>query len=91
MIHIVLSKFRKKPSKEMKEATDKLVSTLQKQGVKLLGSYWTLGRYDTVFIFEGPDEGAIQRATKSAMIMSKFVATETLVALKREDALKLLD
>jgi hypothetical protein len=32
MIHIVLSKFRKKPSKEMKEATDKLVSTLQRQG-----------------------------------------------------------
>jgi uncharacterized protein with GYD domain len=91
MIFIVLSKFRKKPTKEVTAATDKLVSGLQKQGVKLVGSYWTLGRYDSVFIFDGPDEGAVQRAMKTAMAISENVATETLTALKREEAMKLLD
>jgi uncharacterized protein with GYD domain len=91
MISIVLSKFRKKPTKESMAATDKIISNLQKQGVKLLGFYYTLGRYDSVAIFDGPDEGAVQRAMKSALAISDSVASETLVALKREDAIKLID
>ena len=92
MIFICLSKFRRKPTKEAgTAATDKAVSALQKQGVKLIGAYYTLGRYDSVFIFEGPDEGAVQKFMKSALSLSDNVATETLVALKREDAIKLLD
>ena len=89
---IVLTKFRKKPTKEGGTvATDKAVSALQKQGVKLVGAYWTLGRYDSLFIFEGPDEGAVQKFMKSVLSLSDSVATETLVAVKREDAVKLLD
>ena len=91
MIFITLGKFRKKPTKEGIAATDKLFSQLQKQGVKVLGFYWTLGRYDAVLITEGPDSGAIERVMKSAISLSDVVAEETLVALKREDAIKLLD
>ncbi len=91
MIFIALGKFRKKATKEGVAATDKLFSALQKQGVRVVGAYWTLGRYDSVFIIEGPDSGAIERAMKSALAVSDYIATETLVALKREDALKLLD
>jgi uncharacterized protein with GYD domain len=90
MIFITLAKFRKKMTKESAAATDKLFSALQKQGVKVVGAYWTLGRYDAVIIFDGPDSGAIERAMKSAMATSEYAATETLVALKREDAVKLL-
>jgi uncharacterized protein with GYD domain len=91
MIFITLGKFRKKMTKESAAATDKLFSALQKQGVKVVGAYWTLGRYDSVFVVEGPDSGAVERAMKTAMAVSDYAATETLVALKREDALKLLE
>ncbi len=92
MIFIALGKFRKKPTKEsLAPAAEKLVSQLQKQGVKILGWYWTLGRYDIVFITEGPDQGAVERTMKLAITFSDIAVTETLVALKREDAIKLLD
>ena len=89
MINISLVKFRKKMTKESASATDKLFSELQKQGVKIQ-AYWTLGRYDAVIIFDGPDTGAIERAMKAAMAVSDYAATETLVAMKREDAVKLM-
>jgi uncharacterized protein with GYD domain len=91
MIFICLSRFRKKPSKEAITATDRAAASLAKQGVKPLGAYWTLGRYDTVFIFEAPDAGAVQKIMKSAFSLFDFVSIETLPALKRADAIKLLD
>ena len=91
MIFITLGKLRKKPTKEMMAATDKLVSQGEKAGAKILGFYWTLGRYDTVMIGELPDKGAVEAAMRAALASSDYTAQETLVALKREDALKLLD
>ena len=52
--------------------------------------YWTLGRYDAVTIVDTPDKGAIEMAMKANLTSSDSIATETLVALKREDAVKLL-
>ena len=89
MIYITLAKFRKKMTKESAASTDAILTQLGGQGVKVLGFYWTLGRYDSVLITEGPDEGAVERAMKAAMAVSDYAATETLVALKREDAVKL--
>jgi uncharacterized protein with GYD domain len=60
-------------------------------GAKLIGSFWTLGRYDSVFIWEGADEGAVQRMMKACLGTQDFGATETLVGIKRDEALKLLD
>lgn len=90
MIFITLGKFRKKPTKETAAATDKAISQIQKAGVKVLGMYVTLGRYDSVVIVDAPDKGAIEGAIKTAMAGSDYIATETLVALKREDAVKLI-
>lgn len=91
MIFITLGKFRKKPTKEMAAATERSTSQIQKAGVKVLGWYWTLGRYDFVIIVEAPDKGAVEGAMKTSIAFSDSHATETLVALKREDAVKLLD
>jgi len=91
MIFVTLVKFRKKMTKEFAAATDKVFANLAKQGTKVVGAYWTLGRYDAVIIFDGPDAGAIERAMRSAMAVSDYAATETLVGLKREDAVKLMD
>lgn len=91
MIFIVLSKFREKPTKENLAATDKIFSALREHGIEVLGFYWTLGRYDSVAIFDGPDEDAVQRVMKASMAVSEYVKPETLVALKREDAVRLVD
>jgi len=78
---------RKKPSKEVSGQATKTVEELKKRGIKILAWYWTLGRYDTVLIFEALNE---KEAMKAAIGVADFVATETLVALKREEAIKLL-
>ena len=64
-----------------------MVEEFRKKGIKILSGYWTLGRYDTVLIIEAASE---KEALKSSIEASEFVATETLVAIPREEALKLL-
>lgn len=88
MIFISLGKLRKKPTKEAVAEVNKLREKLAKEGVKFLSSYWTLGRYDTVMIIEAPDEKA---AMKAAIKAGDIVATETLVAVPREEAVKLVE
>ena len=88
MIFIVLGKFRKKLTKDALAQADKLLAEAAREGMKTIGAYWTLGRYDIVRIVEAPDE---KTAMKEALKFADFVATETLVALKREDAVKLVE
>ena len=89
MIFISLGKFRKKPTKEMTAEVTKIVQNIAKEeGVKILSFYWTLGRYDTVVTMEAPDE---KTAMKTNLRVSDFVSTETMVALSREEAIKLVE
>lgn len=88
MIFITLAKWRKKPTKESVAQSGKLFEQAVKEGAKILGMYWTLGRYDAVVIIEGRDEKA---AMKTAVRWGDLLSTETLVAVPREDALKLLE
>ena len=85
MIFITLIKFRKKAS-EVVEVGKKIMQNLP-PGVKIIGTYWTLGRYDSVWIFEGRDE---KDAIKLWLPAGDVIRSETLVSLSREDALKLL-
>ena len=78
---------RKKPSKEMAEQATKVMNDLKNMGIKIIGWYWTLGRYDTAVIFEAVNE---KEALKTSLAVADFVATETLVAIPREEAIKLL-
>jgi len=88
MIFIILSKWRRKPTKEMVAQAGKLHDQAVKEGVKFIGRYWTLGRYDAVSITEGPDE---KTAMKALLRFGDLVSTETLVAVTREEAIKLLE
>ena len=49
--------------------------------------HWTLGRYDIVMIFEAANE---KEAMKFAVDISGVVASETLVAISRQEAIGLL-
>jgi uncharacterized protein with GYD domain len=84
LIVITLAKFRRKPTKE---DIPKLPQYVQEAGGKVLSAYWTLGRYDAVVTIEAADEKA---ALKALLKFGDYVATETLVAISRDEAAKLL-
>jgi uncharacterized protein with GYD domain len=87
LIFINLGRFRKKPNKEAAGDTTKMMEEFKKKGINVLNWYWTLGRYDTVFIFEAANE---KEALKMSVDISEWVATETLVAIPRQEAVNLL-
>ena len=85
MIFIALIKFRKK-AKDVAEFGKQLMQNLP-EGVKIISSYWTLGRYDAVWVYEAPSElTALQLGIKAGDLMQ----TETLVGISRDEAIKLL-
>lgn len=87
MIFISLGKFRKKPTKEATAEVSELMKGMEKDGIKFIGFYWTLGRYDTVVIMDAPDEKTVMKAN---MKVGDIVSTETMVAVTREEAHKLI-
>ncbi|HVP16100.1 MAG TPA: GYD domain-containing protein [candidate division Zixibacteria bacterium] len=88
MIVITLARWKKKPTKEMVAQSSKLFEQLTKEGNKILGIYWTLGRYDAIVITEGKDE---KTAMKYVMRWGDMLSTESLVAVTREEATKLVE
>ena len=88
MLFVVLVKFRRKPTKADLAETQKTFAALEKAGIKTLGLYWTFGRYDAVRIIEAPDEKTVMRSLVRA---PEYVVTETMLALTRADAEKLLE
>jgi len=78
---------RKKPVKQTAEQGSKIIDEFKNKGIKILSWYWTLGRYDVAVIFEAANE---KEALKFSIGVSDIVASETLVAIPREEAIKLL-
>jgi uncharacterized protein with GYD domain len=87
LIFVSLSKFRKKPDKPLTSNATERMEGFKQKGIKILNWYWTLGRYDVVVVFEAENE---KEAMKFSLGFGDIVATETLVAIPREEALKLL-
>ncbi len=85
MIFIALIKFRKK-AREVVEIGKSVMQNLP-EGVKMIGSYWTLGKYDAVWIYEAPNEKV---AIQLGLDAGEAMQTQTLVAITRDEALKLL-
>jgi uncharacterized protein with GYD domain len=87
MLFIVQGKFRKKPTKETGAEAVKLMEQLAEEGITFKGQYWTLGRYDTIAIVEAKDEKTLMKAL---LRFADIQSTETLVAVSREEAIKLV-
>lgn len=83
MLFIALAKFKKNLSKEVVAQNLKDIETDTKGEIKYLGIYWTLGRYDTVAMFEAPDEKAAMN-----MILKRVdrMDIEMLVAMPADEA-----
>jgi uncharacterized protein with GYD domain len=67
---------------------DKLWDRLRKEGGKVVSAYWTMGRYDAIVTLEAPSEKV---ALKALMRWGDYLNTETLVAVPRDEAVKLLE
>lgn len=87
MIFITLTKWKKAPTKEMQvvDQFTKTLEKLEKQGIKMR-IYWTLGRYDAVSVIEAPSEKDVM---KLLLPFQDLIDTETMVAIPREEAIKL--
>jgi len=88
MFFISLNRFRRKATKESIAESEKLLKQAAKEGMKILGFYWTLGRFDSVLIAEWPNEKA---AMKAIIRWGDLLSTETLVAVPRDEAVKFLE
>jgi len=87
LIFINLGRFRNTPDKATAGDSTKMIEEFKNKGINVLNWYWTLGRYDTVFIFEAASE---KEALKMSVDISEWVTTETLVAIPRQEAVNLL-
>jgi uncharacterized protein with GYD domain len=85
MFFVMLNRFRGKATKENIEKANKVLASDPK--VKVLGFYWTLGRYDSVLIVEAASEKTVM---KMCLQVADFAATETMVAIPREEAIKFM-
>jgi uncharacterized protein with GYD domain len=83
MLFIALVKFKKNLSKEIIAENLKDIEDDANGQVRYLGIYWTLGRYDTVVIFEAPNEKV---AMNVALKRVDRMDIETLVAVPAEDS-----
>ncbi len=88
MLYIVYGKFRKKPTKEMLAQIAKLLDDMTKDGIKIVVQYWTLGRYDILTTLEANDEKTYM---KHIIKFGDFLSLETLVAVPRPEAIKLVE
>ena len=89
MIFISLVKWKPLPTEELLTGMNKVSKTiveLEKQGIKV-DLFWTLGRYDAVAIIEAPTETV---AMKILLGFRDIVETETMTAVSREEAIKLV-
>lgn len=88
MWFVVLVKFRRKPTKEDTEKMNSYWSEAEKWGVKRHHAFWTLGRYDAVFITEAPDAETMMKFNMGTP--TDLGKSETLVAFGRDQVVSWL-
>jgi uncharacterized protein with GYD domain len=82
MLFIAMAKFKTTLSKEVVARNLKDIEADTKGQIRYLDIYWTLGRYDTVVIFEAPDEKA---AMNMVLKRADRMEIETLVAVPADE------
>jgi uncharacterized protein with GYD domain len=80
-------KFRQKPTKELFAENLKFMEKEKKEGIKNLGIYWTLGRFDAVVIMEAPNEKIVMKS----LMRRGWAASQPLVAIPAVEARKLVE
>jgi len=77
----------KKNAKEVVKSGKEIMQNLP-SGIKMVGTYWTLGKFDAVWVYEASSE---KDAMKLGVMASEVMRFQTMTAVSRDDAMKLLD
>lgn len=88
MFFVILGRWKEKMSKATVEQANVLIKKNSDEGIKFIGQYWTLGSYDFVSIVEAKDE---KTQMKAMMQWNHLLSTESLVAIPRAEAIKLVE
>ena len=78
MLFIALVKFKQKLTAEIAAGNLKEIEKDEEAGIRYQGIYWTLGGYDSVVLYEAPDEKA---AMNMALRRADGMEITTLVAV----------
>lgn len=78
MLFFALAKFKKSLTKDVVEQNLKDIEADMKGQIVYKGIWWTLGKYDTVVMFEAPDEKAAMNLVLKRVDRMEI---ETLVAV----------
>ncbi len=84
---VTMVKFRHRPTKQDLEKSTAYFAELAQKGTKVHQFLWTLGRYDAVLVTEGKDE---MTAMENLINFPFEVATETMIGVPREEAVKMV-
>jgi uncharacterized protein with GYD domain len=90
--YVVLYRFTDQGRKSIKRTVNRAEEVRREneaKGFKVIGHYWTQGRYDLVTVVEAPDEEAMMSGLFS-IAEAGNVASETLRAFSDEDMQRLL-
>jgi uncharacterized protein with GYD domain len=87
LIFVSRGRLKNKLAEETSAGITKMLGDFEKHKIEVLGFYWTLGRDDTVMIFKAPNK---RTAMKMSIDAADVVITEAMVAVTREEPVKLL-
>ena len=92
-MYVTLVKFTSEGLKSMDELGNEWeegTKRVAQMGIKTIGAYSLLGRYDMMFIYEAPDEKAAAVVPMSFASRKGGVQTETWTAIPMEEFVKLI-
>ena len=90
--YILLANYSEQGLKGIKETvkrTDAVRDLAKKAGITMKESYWTLGRYDVVAVFEAPDDETMTAFSLSVARLGN-VKTQTLRAFSAPEMASIL-
>ena len=87
MWFIRLVKLKNPLTKETNEWVNSKRAEAEAWGVKFHETFFTLGKYDAVAIFEAPDEKVAMRVS---MLLAPQASAQTLVAVSRDEVVSWL-
>ena len=66
---------------------------MEKAGGKLVGAYYTMGKYDGVIILEAPNDEVVMKTTLATLATASLgnIRTKTLKALPYEEGSKIME
>ncbi len=82
MWFIGLAKTKEAPTKQFQDWINAKRAEGAKWGIKFHDTFFTLGQYDAVVIYEAPDEKVAMRYAQS---LAPQITAQTLVAISRDE------